>query len=120
MALRRALPGTAVPWSPDFPRPACASRGRPALWPSKYGLLGPRKQQGEQLRPAFAVDDAVNQVGPEAALEGDHRFLLVGDVVAETLEREEEAGVGPVRVDQVARRARQRQAALGQLPPREQ
>src|SRR3546814_18260220 len=29
---RRALPGTVVPWSPDFPRPACASRGRPTLW----------------------------------------------------------------------------------------
>jgi hypothetical protein len=29
---RRALPGTVVPWSPDFPRPACAGRGRPALW----------------------------------------------------------------------------------------
>ena len=29
---RRALPGTVVPWSPDFPRPAYASRGRPALW----------------------------------------------------------------------------------------
>jgi len=29
---RRALPGTAIPWSPDFPRLACASRGRPTLW----------------------------------------------------------------------------------------
>jgi len=28
---RRALPGTVIPWSPDFPRPACASRGCPAL-----------------------------------------------------------------------------------------
>jgi len=31
-ASRRALPGTVVPWSPDFPRPACAGRGRPTLW----------------------------------------------------------------------------------------
>jgi hypothetical protein len=31
---RRGLPGTVVPWSPDFPRPArCASRGRPTFWP---------------------------------------------------------------------------------------
>ena len=26
---RRALPGTVIPWSPDFPRPPCGSRGRP-------------------------------------------------------------------------------------------
>ncbi len=70
--------------------------------------------------PAFAVDDPVDQVGPEAALEGDHRLLRVGDVIAEALEREQEAGVGPERVDEVARRARQRQAALGQRLPREQ
>ena len=48
MAHRRALPGTVVPWSPDFPRPAngfpskyyfdeaLASRGRPALWRDGY------------------------------------------------------------------------------------
>jgi len=32
---RRGLPGTVVPWSPDFPRhPSTSSgrRGRPALW----------------------------------------------------------------------------------------
>ncbi len=83
-------------------------------------LLRPRQQQREQFGPAFAVDDPVDQVGPEAALEGDHRLLLVGDVIAEALEREQEAGVGPVRVDQVARRARQREPALGQRVPREQ
>jgi len=32
MAARRALPGTVVPWSPDFPRASCETRGRPALW----------------------------------------------------------------------------------------
>ena len=31
---RRPLTGTVVPWSPDFPRLACASRGRPTLWPA--------------------------------------------------------------------------------------
>ena len=29
---RRELPGTAVPWSPDFPRWSKLPRGRPALW----------------------------------------------------------------------------------------
>ena len=42
---------------------------------ARYGLLRARKQQGQQLGPAFAVDDAVDQVGAEAALEGDHRLL---------------------------------------------
>src|SRR5690606_34467999 len=27
----RALPGTAASWSPDFPRPRCQGRGRPAI-----------------------------------------------------------------------------------------
>ena len=83
-------------------------------------ITGARQQQRQQLGPAFAVDDAVDHVGPEPPLEGDHRLLRLGHVIAEPLEREEEAGVGPERVDQVARRARQRQAALGQRPPREQ
>ena len=29
---RRALPGTVPPWSPDFPLPAVAKSGRPAVW----------------------------------------------------------------------------------------
>jgi hypothetical protein len=37
----------------------------------------------------------VDQVGPETPLEGDHRLLRVGHVIAEPLEREQEAGVGP-------------------------
>jgi len=36
MAHRRALPGTAVPWSPDFPRWSKLHRGRPALWRGRY------------------------------------------------------------------------------------
>src|SRR6266481_2500109 len=67
-------------------------------------LLRPRQEQREQLRAALAVDDPVDEIGAEAALEGDHRLLLVGHVIAEALEREEEAGVGPIRVDQVAGR----------------
>ena len=38
---RRALPGTVVPRSPDFPRPACAGRGRPTLWPGRYRTKRP-------------------------------------------------------------------------------
>ena len=33
---RRALPGTVVPWSPDFPRRSKLHRGRPALWLARY------------------------------------------------------------------------------------
>src|SRR5260221_2271823 len=82
--------------------------------------LRPRQQQREQFRAAFAVDYAVDEVGPEAPLEGDYRLLLVGNVIAEAFERKQEAGVSPIRVDQVARRARQRKAALGQSMPWEQ
>jgi len=39
---RRALPGTVSPWSPDFPRLACASRGRPVPWRGRY-----RQRRGE-------------------------------------------------------------------------
>ncbi len=84
----------------------------PSLWS--------RQQQREQLRSTFAVDDPVDQVGAEAALEGDHGLERVADVVAEALEREQEAGVGPERVDQVALGARQRQAAAGQRLPGKQ
>ena len=82
--------------------------------------LGSGQEQGEQLGPALAVNDSVDQVRPKAALEGDHRLLRFGHVVAEPLESEQEAGVGPVRVDQVAAGARQGKPALGQLPPRKQ
>ena len=87
---------------------------------STYLACSAAAATGEQLGPAFAVDDPVDQVGTEAPLEGDHRLLRVGHVIAEPLQREQEAGVGPVGVDQIARRARQREPALGQLPPREQ
>src|SRR5215217_2143924 len=63
------------------------------LW-APLPLLRPRQQESEQLGAALTVDDPVDHVGAEAALEGDHRFLLVGHVIAEAFEREEEAGVG--------------------------
>jgi len=34
---RRALPGTALPWSPDFPPPAEAGSGHPAVWHARSG-----------------------------------------------------------------------------------
>ncbi len=51
----------------------------------KFGSLRPRQEEREQLRPAFAVDDPVDEIGPEPSLKGDHRFLRIGDVIAETL-----------------------------------
>ncbi len=53
-------------------------------------------------------------------MEGDHRFLRFGDVIAEALEREEEAGVGPERVDQLARRTWQREPTLRERLPGEE
>src|SRR5690349_23762631 len=120
MAHRRALPGTVVPWSPDFPRASCETRGRPALWRRQYGLLRSWQQQSEQFRPALAVDNPVDEIGAETPLERDHRFLRIGHVITETLEREEEAGVGPVRIDQLARGAREGETALRQRRPREE
>src|SRR5258707_6667006 len=93
-------------------------RGRPALWLGLYGSLGARQQECKQLGAAFAVDDPVDEVRTEAALERNHRFLRVGHVIAEPLEREQEAGVGPIRVDEIASRARQSKAGLGQRWPR--
>ena len=79
--------------------------------------MGPRQQQGEQFGAAFAVDDPVDEVRAEAPLESDHRFLLIGHIIAEPLEREQEAGVGPIGIDEVAPRtgsARRRLANASQ------
>src|SRR5471030_2056190 len=58
------------------------------------------QQQCEQDTAAFTVDHAVDQFRPEAPLEGDDRGELVAHVIAEALERDEEAGIGPHRVEQ--------------------
>jgi hypothetical protein len=83
-------------------------------------LLRPRQQQREQLGAAFSVDNPIDEVGPEPPLKGDYRLLRIGKVVAEPLEGEQEAGVGPVRVDQLARGAWKRQPPLRQRMPREE
>ena len=85
MTTRRALPGTVVPWSPDFPRWSKLPRGRPALWPIQYGLLRPWQQQGEQFCPTFSIDDPIDEVRSEAPLEREHGLLGVRDVVAKAL-----------------------------------
>ena len=46
---RRALPGTAPPWSPDFPPSAFAKGGHPTVWLGRFGMarhacqIGPGK-----------------------------------------------------------------------------
>src|SRR4249919_2578189 len=79
---RRPLTGTVVPWSPDFPRPACAGRGRPTLWRALYthSALAVQEQL-EEDGAALAVDDAVDQLGAEAALEGGDRGLGLVHVI---------------------------------------
>ena len=74
--------------------------------------MRPWQQEREQLGPALAVDDPVDQVWPEPPLKRDHRLLGVGDIIAEPLQRQQEAGIGPVRVDEVAGGAREREATL--------
>ena len=82
--------------------------------------MRPGQQEGEQLGPAFAIDDPVDEVRAKAALEGDHGFLGIRDVVAEPFKGKQESGVGPIGIHQVPRRAGQRQASLGQGPPRKE
>ena len=53
------------------------------------------QQQGEQDAATLAINDAVDQLGAEAALERDDRGELVGHIIAETFERDEETGIGP-------------------------
>ena len=119
---RRALPGTVVPWSPDFPRldrsraAAARSSDARAIW----SIAGRGSKSASSLARHSPSMMPSMRVGAEAALEGDHRLRRVADVIAEPLEREQEAGVGPERVDQVAGRAGQRQPAAGQRVPREQ
>src|SRR5690242_18172929 len=93
----------------DRRSPPLSSRKSATHHVTLVNLLRSRQQQRQQLRTAFAVDDAVDKVGPEAALEGKHGLLLIGHVVAEPLEREQETGVGPIGIDQLTRRARKRE-----------
>ena len=37
---RRALPAAMSSWSPDFPRPPCGSRDRPAVWSARNVVAG--------------------------------------------------------------------------------
>ena len=73
--VRRALPGTVLPWSPDFPRLARtqAAAARPSGGTSLVVALRFGKEQSEQDRAAFAVNLAVDQFGAKPALKGDNR-----------------------------------------------
>src|SRR4051812_3160271 len=118
---RRPLTGTVIPWSPDFPPLACASGGRPTLWPGLYTHSALAVQEKlEEDRAAFAVDDSIEQFGAEAALEGDNGGLGLVHVITPALEREQETAIGPVRIDQPARRPGDGEAVPGKPCPIEQ
>ena len=94
---RRALPGTAVPWSPDFPLPRMKrGSGRPTLWRS-LSSNSPLavQEQAQQDGAALTVDLAVDMLRPEAALECRDRRFGIAYVIAEPLQREQETAVGP-------------------------
>ena len=110
---RRPLTGTVYPWSPDFPRPACASRGRPTLWPGLYTRYAlPVQEELEKDGAALAVDDPVDQLGAEAPLEGGDRGKAIVDLIPPSFEREQEAAVGPVGIDQIPGRPGDGEAAV--------
>src|SRR3569833_4081274 len=93
---RRALPGTVVSRSPDFPRRASTTRPPGPLVALRLALpLGFWQQQREEDAAALAVDRAVDQLRPVAPLERHHRGELVGDIVAEAFERDQEPRIGP-------------------------
>src|SRR5438309_9584353 len=65
MAHRRALPGTVVPWSPDFPRWSKLHRGRPALWLARY------REMMAPLRVTLTM-----LLSSVASAQGEPRFIL--------------------------------------------
>src|SRR5205823_15080053 len=70
-----------TPQLQPFGHELCDLRKAPSESEHAFGglrSLRPRQQQREQLGAAFAVDDPVDEVGPEPPLEGDHRLLRVG------------------------------------------
>lgn len=81
-------PGSHPPRSPD----PLASGPLTAIFlsviPARLG-----QQQRQQQRAALAVDDAVDQLGPEAPLKCPHCRFGVRDVIAEPLQRQHEPPV---------------------------
>src|SRR3954471_18652148 len=68
---RRALPAAMSSWSPDFPRPPCGSRDRPAVWSARKVVARAGRVNLEPLGEGEVVlDRAVLQAHParEAAL----------------------------------------------------
>ena len=72
---RSVEPGLSSPRlrGPRPPGPLAEAKRLPSAPKRSHRPPRPRQQQGQQDRAAFAVDRAVDQLGPEAALEGDGR-----------------------------------------------
>ena len=90
-------PGLSSPWKlPATPRPPDPLASRPihadpaSVIPSWLG-----QQQSEQDGATFAVYDSVDQFWAKTALEGDHRRVRLGNVIAEPLQSEHEGAVTP-------------------------
>ena len=78
---RRALPGTVVPWSPDFPRESELSRGRPALWHARYRQIHSslRGAEGDAaIQAAAELLRYARNDGVTAALEATRRAIWPG------------------------------------------
>jgi peptidase M48-like protein/PDZ domain-containing protein len=112
-----ALASSASAWARAHrPVPVTIAARAAGLPPS----LGSRQQQREQLGSAFSVDDSIDPIRTKTALEGDDRLLRLGHVVTKPLKRKQEAGIRPIRIDEIARRARQSEPPLGKGVPREE
>src|SRR6185437_13094916 len=68
---RRALPGTAFPWSPDFPLPQ--GSGHPAVWHRIIGGVAPAKSNVAALTGRLGGgEDAAHAIPSAARLLGHH------------------------------------------------
>jgi len=83
---RRALPGTVLPWSPDFPPPPHGEGSHPAVWRSDRDLGFRPSQMPDSRRrsdntsradgnsPArLDIEHAITAFRPEMALKGEDR-----------------------------------------------
>jgi hypothetical protein len=103
---RRALPGTVLPWSPDFPPPPCGKGDHPAVWQADKGRGACRSQTADRglwsanrsgadrdAAAGLVVEHAIAALRPEMALKRedcrDRRGVLSAALRAEITDRGE-------------------------------
>ena len=84
-----------------LPRRVAPAAARPSGNASCSRLSPPVRAARAGSRGISPSAIAVESLGTETALEGADAACSVGDVIAEALQREQEAAVGPMRIDQI-------------------